>query len=89
MAFDSKDKRVIVKEYGRSEKDTGSVETQVALLSGRLNELSEHFSKHKKDRHSRRGLLKIVSNRRRLLKYLKCNDLNRYKKLITSLGLRS
>lgn len=89
MAFDSKDKEAIVREYGRSEKDTGSVETQVALLSGRLNALSEHFASHKKDRHSRRGLLKIVSNRRRLLKYLKSRDLERYKKLIAALGLRS
>ncbi len=89
MAFDSKDKLAAIKQYGSSEKDTGSVEAQVAMLSARLNMLSKHFEHHKKDHHSRRGLLKIVSNRRRLLKYLRSRDVGRYKTLIASLGLRS
>ena len=70
------------------EGDTGSPEVQVALLTERLSELSEHFKTHKKDHHSRRGLLRIVSQRRRLLDYLKKNDLGRYQTLIGRLGLR-
>ncbi len=81
-------KRNVVQSHQRHEKDTGSTEVQVALLTQRLNELSEHFKTHTKDHHSRRGLLHIVSQRRRLLEYLKRRDLDRYKKLIDELGLR-
>lgn len=81
-------KRSVVQSHQRHEKDTGSTEVQVALLTQRLNELSEHFKTHTKDHHSRRGLLHIVSQRRRLLEYLKRRDLDRYKKLIDELGLR-
>lgn len=78
----------IVGQYRVHEKDTGSPEVQVALLSERINELTEHFKTHKKDHHSRRGLLKLVGQRRRLLDYLKTKDNNRYKKLIDGLGIR-
>ena len=88
MTVNVEQKAEIIKEYGLSDKDTGSVEVQTALLTERINTLMGHFSAHKKDHHSRRGLLKMVSTRRRLLKYLKSRDTNRYKKLVTSLGLR-
>jgi small subunit ribosomal protein S15 len=78
----------IVAKYRTHETDTGSPEVQVALLSERINYLTEHFKTHAKDFHSRRGLLKLVSQRRRLLDYLKAKDANRYKKLIESLGIR-
>jgi small subunit ribosomal protein S15 len=78
----------IVAKYRTHEKDTGSPEVQVALLSERINYLTEHFKLHAKDFHSRRGLLKLVSQRRRLLDYLKAKDSNRYKKLIENLGIR-
>ena len=81
-------KREVVEGFRLREGDTGSPEVQVALLTERLSELSEHFKTHKKDHHSRRGLLKIVSQRRRLLSYLKKNDLARYQTLIGRLGLR-
>jgi len=81
-------KQELVSKFRTHEKDTGSPEVQVALLSERIAELTEHFKTHKKDHHSRRGLLKMVSQRRRLLDYLKSKDLNRYKKLIDSLGIR-
>jgi small subunit ribosomal protein S15 len=81
-------KQELVTKFRTHEKDTGSPEVQVALLSERINELTEHFKTHKKDFHSRRGLLKMVSQRRRLLDYLKSKDLNRYKKLIDTLGIR-
>ncbi|CAG0981345.1 30S ribosomal protein S15 [Myxococcaceae bacterium] len=81
-------KQTVVSEYKRHEKDTGSPEVQIALLSERINELSEHFKTHKKDHHSRRGLLQIVSQRRRLLDYLRRNDQERYQALINRLGLR-
>ncbi|HEY0882381.1 MAG TPA: 30S ribosomal protein S15 [Archangium sp.] len=81
-------KQELVTKFRTHEKDTGSPEVQVALLSERIAELTEHFKTHKKDHHSRRGLLKMVSQRRRLLDYLKSKDLNRYKKLIDSLGIR-
>lgn len=81
-------KQELVAKFRTHEKDTGSPEVQVALLSERIAELTEHFKAHKKDHHSRRGLLKMVSQRRRLLDYLKSKDLNRYKKLIDSLGIR-
>lgn len=78
----------IIKKYARAEGDTGSPEVQVAILSGRINHLTDHFKEHKKDNHSRRGLLKMVSQRRRLLDYLKSRDEGRYKALIEDLGLR-
>jgi small subunit ribosomal protein S15 len=78
----------IVKDYARSATDTGSPEVQVALLSARINELSEHFKEHKHDHHSRQGLLRMVSTRRKLLDYLKKKDSDRYQELISRLGLR-
>ena len=81
-------KQQVIESHRRSEADTGSTEVQVALLTERINQLSEHFKTHKKDHHSRRGLLKIVSQRRRLLDYLRRNDVDRYRSLIQSLGLR-
>lgn len=81
-------KAEVVSKFRVHEKDTGSPEVQVALLSERINHLTEHFKTHKKDHHSRRGLLKLVGQRRRLLDYLKNKDLNRYKKLIDGLGIR-
>ncbi len=81
-------KQQVVKDFQRQEGDTGSSEVQVALLTSRISELSEHFKTHTKDHHSRRGLLKIVSQRRRLLDYLKASDVDRYVALIGRLGLR-
>lgn len=81
-------KNEIIDKYRKHEKDTGSAEVQVALLSERINHLTDHFKVHKKDHHSRRGLLKLVGQRRRLLNYLKKKDLDRYRELIQSLGLR-
>ncbi len=77
-----------VKKYARSSNDTGSPEVQVALLTDRINHLTEHFKSHKKDHHGRRGLLKLVSQRRSLLEYLKRKDENRYSALIKNLDLR-
>ncbi len=82
------EKNEVINKYKRHEKDTGSPEVQVALLTNRINHLTEHFKVHKKDFHSRTGLLKLVGQRRRLLAYLKEKDLNRYRELIQSLGLR-
>ncbi len=81
-------KKRVIGDFQRREDDTGSTEVQVALLTERLSELSEHFKTHEKDHHSRRGLLKIVSRRRRLLSYLAANDFERYQALIKRLGLR-
>ena len=88
MALNAEDKSNIIAEYRRSDSDTGSTEVQVALLSARINQLSEHFAGHKKDHHSRRGLLRMVNQRRKLLDYLKDNDQGRYQALISRLGLR-
>ena len=82
------DKAEVIAKYQKHEKDTGTPEVQVALLTGRISQLSEHFKTHAKDHHSRRGLLKIVSQRRRLLDYLKRDHFDRYAKLIKDLGLR-
>lgn len=82
------DKAEVIQGYRQHETDTGSPEVQVALLTSRIEQLSEHFKFHKKDHASRRGLLKIVSQRRRLLDYLKANDVQRYRDLIERLGLR-
>ena len=81
-------KQAIIAEYGRSEGDTGSPEVQVAILTARINELTDHFKANPKDHHSRRGLLKMVGQRRNLLNYLKEKDLERYRTLISRLGLR-
>ena len=81
-------KQEIIKEYGRTPNDTGSPEVQVALLTARINDLNEHFKTHPKDFHSRRGLLKMVGQRRNLLAYLKDKDIERYRTLIEKLGLR-
>ena len=81
-------KREIVERFGKSGEDTGSTEVQVALLSERINGLTEHLRDHKKDHHSRRGLLMLVGQRRRLLNYLRRSDLDRYRTLIGELGLR-
>ncbi len=81
-------KREIVERFGKDERDTGSTEVQVALLTERINGLTEHLREHKKDHHSRRGLLMLVGQRRRLLNYLRGSDLDRYRTLIGELGLR-
>ncbi len=81
-------KKEIIDRFKLSENDTGSSEVQIALLSHRITYLTEHFKVHKKDHHSRRGLLKLVGQRRRLLKYLKSKDVERYKKIISELGIR-
>ena len=81
-------KSEIVSKFQRAEGDTGSTEVQVALLTARINHLTEHFKVHAKDHHSRRGLLRMVSRRRKLLDYLKRTDLNAYRKLIDTLSLR-
>lgn len=82
------EKQAIMKEYARTENDTGSVEVQVAVLTAEINMLTEHMKVHKKDHHSNRGLLKKVGRRRNLLTYLRNEDINRYRELITRLGLR-
>jgi small subunit ribosomal protein S15 len=88
MSLTSESKSKIVADYARAENDTGSPEVQVALLSARISELTGHFGEHKKDHHSRQGLLKMVNKRRKLLDYLKAKDQDRYRELITRLGLR-
>ena len=88
MSLNSESKSNIVADYARAENDTGSPEVQVALLSARISELTEHFGEHKKDHHSRQGLLKMVNKRRKLLDYLKEKDQDRYRELISRLGLR-
>ena len=88
MSITTARKADVIKTYAVKTGDTGSPEVQVALLTERINELSEHFKTHKKDHHSRRGLLKIVSQRRRLLDYLRRYDAGRYQALIERLGLR-
>ena len=88
MALAAEVKKDVVNEYKRGENDTGSPEVQVALLTKRITGLTEHFATHKHDHHSRRGLLKLVNQRRKLLDYLKKRDLGRYQELIKSLGLR-
>ncbi|MCH8134793.1 MAG: 30S ribosomal protein S15 [Proteobacteria bacterium] len=88
MSLSSEAKAKIVEDYSRGEADTGSPEVQVALLSARISELTEHFGEHKKDHHSRQGLLKMVNKRRKLLDYLKSRDQDRYRELISRLGLR-
>ena len=88
MSLTVEKKQEIVSRHGRSPGDTGSAEVQIALLTARINELTEHLRTHKKDHHSRRGLLMLVGKRRRLLDYLQRTDLDRYRALIRELGLR-
>ncbi len=88
MAFANINKGDIVAAHARAQNDTGSPEVQVALLTARINELTPHFKEHVKDHHSRRGLLRMVSRRRKLLDYLKGKDADRYRALIEKLGLR-
>ncbi|MGB1557684.1 MAG: 30S ribosomal protein S15 [Oceanococcaceae bacterium] len=88
MALTATNKSEVISKYARGASDTGSPEVQVALLSARINDLTPHFSSNKKDHHSRRGLLRMVNRRRKLLDYLKSKDLGRYQELIQSLGLR-
>jgi small subunit ribosomal protein S15 len=88
MSLTVEAKREIVQKHGKSETDTGSPEVQIALLSARISHLTEHLREHKGDHHSRRGLLMLVGQRRRLLQYLQRKDLDRYRALIAELGLR-
>ncbi|MDR2903031.1 MAG: 30S ribosomal protein S15 [Clostridiales bacterium] len=82
------DKQAVITKFARKENDTGSPEVQVALLTARINYLTEHLKIHKKDHHSRRGLLKMVGQRKGLLNYIKANDILKYRELIAELGLR-
>jgi small subunit ribosomal protein S15 len=88
MPFTAAQKKAVVEAYRLTETDTGSPEVQVALLTAHINHLMPHFAEHKKDNHSRRGLLRMVNQRRKLLDYLKGKDLGRYRSLIERLGLR-
>jgi small subunit ribosomal protein S15 len=88
VSIDSDTKKKIIAEYGTSEGDTGSPDVQVALLTHRITQLTEHLKQHKHDHHSRRGLLLLVGRRRRLLQYIAKKDINRYRQLIERLGLR-
>lgn len=88
MALNSEQKKEIINRFRLHESDTGSPEVQVAILSERINYLTDHFKTHAKDHHSRRGLIKLVGQRRRLLNYLKEKDIDRYRTLIEQLGLR-
>lgn len=88
MSLNPEKKQEIVKDFQRGSDDTGSPEVQVALLTARIKDLSSHFETHKQDHHSRRGLLKMVNQRRKLLSYVKRKDLQRYQELISRLGLR-
>jgi small subunit ribosomal protein S15 len=88
MTLTTDQKREVVQQFGKSETDTGSPEVQIALLTRRINHLTEHLREHKHDHHSRRGLLMLVGQRRRLLNYLQRKDLDRYRGLIQELGLR-
>ena len=82
------DTQTIIREYQKDANDTGSADVQIALLTARIRHLTEHFKTHKKDHHSRRGLLRLVSQRKKLLSYIKSNDINSYANLISRLGLR-
>ena len=88
MTTSTAQKAQIVKEYQRKQSDTGSPEVQIALLTARINDLNQHLGEHRKDHHSRRGLLMLVGRRRRLLNYLQRADLERYRALVRELGLR-
>ncbi|MEJ2214573.1 MAG: 30S ribosomal protein S15 [Gammaproteobacteria bacterium] len=88
MTMSAAEKQSIVEQYRRSDNDTGSPEVQVALMTARIVELTEHFKEHKKDHHSRQGLIRLVNSRRKMLDYLKDKDVDRYRDLIQKLGLR-
>jgi small subunit ribosomal protein S15 len=88
MTLTKEAKRDLITEHARSDGDTGSAEVQIAVLTKRISELTEHLKLHKQDHHSRRGLLKLVGRRRRLLEYLKQRDIERYRDIIAKLGLR-
>ena len=88
MSLSKEEKQAIVEEFGANNKDTGSTEVQIALLTARIKDLTEHFKVNKKDHNSRRGLLKMVGQRRRLLKYLKREDLEKYREILKKLNLR-
>ena len=88
MSLDSEKKREIIDQHRMHEKDTGSPEVQIAILTEKINYLTEHLKQHKKDHHSRRGLLKMVGQRRGLLNYLKNTDVDRYRAIVEKLGLR-
>lgn len=88
MALTADEKAQVISEFKTVDKDTGSAEVQVALLTKRIEQMQQHFQTHKKDHHSRRGLIRMVNQRRKLLDYLKKRDADRYTKLIGSLGLR-
>ena len=88
MSINLKNKKEIVAKYGKTPEDTGSPEVQIALLSARIADLTEHLKTHKKDHHSRRGMLKMVGQRRGLLDYLKKTDIERYRAIVEKLGLR-
>ncbi len=88
MSLSNDKKKELVQKYGENEVDTGKTEVQVALLSERIKYLTEHFKTHSKDHHSRRGLLKLVGQRRRLLNYLSRKDITRYRNLVKDLGIR-
>ncbi len=88
MPLTKQEKEKVIKKFGKNDKDTGATEVQIALLTQRIIELTEHFKENKKDHNSRRGLMKLVGQRRRLLKYLQREDQERYKKVLKSLKLR-
>ena len=88
MSLTKQRKQELIDQFGRADGDTGSTEVQVALMTERINELTEHLRTHAKDHHSRRGLLMLVGKRRRMLRYLERNDLERYRALVADLGLR-
>ena len=88
MTISKERKAELIKEYGKNEQDSGSAAVQAAILTDRIKELTEHMKSHKKDFHTRRGLLMLVGKRRRLLSYIKKNDINEYRELIAKLGIR-
>lgn len=88
MTISKERKAELIKQYGKNEQDSGSAAVQVAILTDRIHELTEHMKSHKKDFHTRRGLLMLVGKRRRLLSYIKQNDITKYRELIKSLGIR-
>lgn len=88
MSVTTEQKKAVIEEYGKDGKDTGRPEVQIALITTRIQDLTEHLKTHKKDHHSRRGLLKLVGQRRRLLRYLKRRDLEAYRGVLAKLGLR-
>lgn len=88
MVLTKEEKVKIIEQFGKRSNNSGAAEVQIAILTARINDLTEHFKKHKKDHHSRLGLLKMVGRRKRLLNYLAKKDINRYRKLIKELGIR-